>query len=383
MSFPFKVTEYILEGQHLRQNPGATAHEHQALKIIIKQYQPHGYTPQDGDATIIAAHGNGLVKELYEPLFEDLLAHSRVRIRGIWIADVASQGASAVVNEDNLGNSPDYCDHSRDLLHMINVFRTEMPQPIIGLGHSMGSVSIMFLSFIHPSLFASLVLIEPIASDRCIPGGAAMRRKLVVRQDLWPSRTEAEAALRKADIYNDLDERVMKRLLAQSFRDNPTLLYPVADGSVTLRTPRDQEVFMAYQSDIPRRPEAVRAAALLPMLQPPVLLVQGSESNVTTVAERQMRLKTVGVGFEGSGGNEAGMVEEVVISGSHFIGLESVALTAKEICRFLDKHIISWQGRRTRWRKEWSVKSSQSKQTMEPEWLKKASAEGISSKTKL
>ena len=30
-------------------------------------------------------------------------------------------------------------DHSRDLLHMINHFREEMPQPIVGVGHSMGA----------------------------------------------------------------------------------------------------------------------------------------------------------------------------------------------------------------------------------------------------
>lgn len=32
-----------------------------------------------------------------------------------------------------------WIDHSRDLLHMINHFREEMPQPIVGVGHSMGA----------------------------------------------------------------------------------------------------------------------------------------------------------------------------------------------------------------------------------------------------
>lgn len=31
-------------------------------------------------------------------------------------------------------------DHSRDLLHMINHFRDDIPQPIMGVGHSMGAV---------------------------------------------------------------------------------------------------------------------------------------------------------------------------------------------------------------------------------------------------
>lgn len=29
-------------------------------------------------------------------------------------------------------------DHGRDLLHMINHFRDQMPRPLIGIGHSMG-----------------------------------------------------------------------------------------------------------------------------------------------------------------------------------------------------------------------------------------------------
>ena len=383
MSFPFTVTEHILDGQHIRQNPAATAHQHQPLKLVINHYQPKEYDPQDGDVTIIAAHGNGMFKELYEPLFEDLLKHCRVRIRGIWIADVASQGASAVLNEENLGNSPDYSDHSRDLLHMVNVFRNEMPEPIVGLGHSMGSISIILLSILHPSLFASLVLIETFASNRDIPDGAAMRRIIAVKRDLWPSRVEAETALRKAEAFQTLDGRVMERMLAQSFRNTPTLLHPVVNGSVTLRTPREQEVFMAYQSDIPQRLEAVRAAKLLPMLRPSVLLVQGSKSTVTTIADRQMRLSTIGTGFEGSGGSEAGMVEEVVIHGSHFLGLEAVEQTAKEIGRFLDIRISSWRNNRTVFMREWSAKSGRAKQSMESEWLKKVKAQGRSSSTKL
>lgn len=29
-------------------------------------------------------------------------------------------------------------DHPRDLLHLVNVKRAEMPRPIVGIGHSMG-----------------------------------------------------------------------------------------------------------------------------------------------------------------------------------------------------------------------------------------------------
>lgn len=47
------------------------------------------------------------MQELYEPLWDELLQRSNklsFRIRGIWIADVAHQGQSSVLNEDKLGN---------------------------------------------------------------------------------------------------------------------------------------------------------------------------------------------------------------------------------------------------------------------------------------
>ena len=37
-----------------------------------------------------------------------------------------------------LGGVASWFDHARDLLHIINHFRKEMPRPLIGIGHSMG-----------------------------------------------------------------------------------------------------------------------------------------------------------------------------------------------------------------------------------------------------
>ena len=46
-------------------------------------------------------------QELYEPLWEELHAQLKFKglaIRSIWIADVAHQGESGVLNEEKLGN---------------------------------------------------------------------------------------------------------------------------------------------------------------------------------------------------------------------------------------------------------------------------------------
>lgn len=39
-------------------------------------------------------------------------------------------------------NKASWYDHSRDLIHMINHFRDLMPQPIMGVGHSLGATQL-------------------------------------------------------------------------------------------------------------------------------------------------------------------------------------------------------------------------------------------------
>ena len=143
----FRVVEHKVPCQHVREYSQATANSQEdVLYLKVKQYIPlDNPTPKPGDVTIIAAHANAFPKELFEPLWEDLLSRAKDqgwRIRSIWAADVAHQGESSVLNEELLGNEPSWFDHSRDLLHMINLKRDEMPRPIVGVGHSMGGAQL-------------------------------------------------------------------------------------------------------------------------------------------------------------------------------------------------------------------------------------------------
>lgn len=139
----FRIVEHKVPAQHIRDYPHATAEtQEDQLYLHAKQYIPiSNPNPQPGDVTFIGAHANGFPKELYEPLFEDLLTQSKHhgwRIRSIWITDLAHQGHSSVLNERLLGNDPGWDDHPRDLMHMINLKREEMPRPLMGMGHSIG-----------------------------------------------------------------------------------------------------------------------------------------------------------------------------------------------------------------------------------------------------
>ncbi|KAL2049324.1 hypothetical protein ABVK25_010421 [Lepraria finkii] len=161
----FSVKSHVLPCQHIREYSRTTKHkQEETLYLDIKQYTPlNNLNPQHGDVTIIAAHGNGFPKELYEPLWVDMLNHSKhasFKIRSIWIADMSYQGASGVLNEQNQGDDHSWFDHSRDLLHMVNHFRSQMTRPIVGIGHSCCGTQLVNLSLIHPRLFTTLILYD-------------------------------------------------------------------------------------------------------------------------------------------------------------------------------------------------------------------------------
>ncbi|KAI0394249.1 Alpha/beta hydrolase family-domain-containing protein [Xylariaceae sp. FL0594] len=264
-SFPFHVKEHKVPCQHVREWPRATANSQEdVLYLHVKQYIPKDNpSPQPGDVTIIGTHANGFPKELYEALWSDL--HSEAakqspafRIRGIWIADTSNQGYSGELNEASLGNDPCWHDLSRDLLHLTNVFRAEMPGPIVGVGHSFGANVLAHLSLLHPRLLSTLVLLDPtiIVFDpaRSSGPGTTPARASAFRRDLWPSRADAVASFARSPFYRTWDPRVLDAWNRHAIRDLPTPLYPAlpdseggGGGGATLRTTKHQEVFTFFR----------------------------------------------------------------------------------------------------------------------------------------
>lgn len=75
--------------------------------MCVKQYIPkNNPSPKEGDVTIIGAVADSYPKEIYEPLWENLvkeLEGKGKRVRGIWVADPVNQGESGILNEGILG----------------------------------------------------------------------------------------------------------------------------------------------------------------------------------------------------------------------------------------------------------------------------------------
>ncbi|RAL01017.1 putative toxin biosynthesis protein [Aspergillus ibericus CBS 121593] len=421
-SSPFRVVEHIVECQHIREYPAATANEQEdVLNLVVKQYIPlDNPNPQPGDVTILAAHANGFPKELYEPLWEELHARSKAngfRIRSIWMADVAHQGESSVVNEDLLGNDPSWFDHPRDLLHLINVKRKDMSRPIIGIGHSMGGAHLAQLCLMHPRLIHSLVLLDPVIQREStqIDGyEMALRRRQMIakttqlstyRRDTWPSRKAAAEAFNRNPFYQAWDSRVLDRWIKYGLRELPTAIYP-RDGSktneksndrpVTLRTTLHQEVFTFSRPNydgppgkkIPvnrvthpdlnpehlgswpfYRPEPSRVFAMLPHLRPSVCYIFGGKSDMCLPDMMADKMAATGTGLGGSGGAPAGRVRDVYLAEfGHLLAQEAPTQCADAASKWLGAELERWRTEEREFWEQWSRKSKIEKVTIDPRW---------------
>ncbi|KAL4904421.1 hypothetical protein BDW74DRAFT_168445 [Aspergillus multicolor] len=399
----FRVIEHTVRAHHIRERLGAVKPGHEnELRLAVKQYIPlDNPDPKYGDVTIIGTHANGFLKELYEPLWEDmyerLRSHNR-RIRSIWIADVAQQGQSGVLNEKILGDDPDWHDHARDLFSMINWFQDQIQQPVVGIGHSMGAMQLAHLSLMHPTLFSALVLIDP-TIQRSNPG-TKFAQASTYRRDIWPSRAEAVKKFKTSSFYQAWDERVFEKWTQYGLRQLPTPLYPATEQNgpeaVTLATTKAQELFyyvrpsyIDERSGLPRgnpeedmhpddidkdcpsyRPEPALMFHRLPDIKPPVLYLFGEKSELSTPEARRQKMESTGTGVGGSGGVQTGAVEEVVLPAGHLVPMELVRESADATTDFVHSRVSAWEEKARRYREAWKGVPHEERVRIDEQWEK-------------
>ncbi|KAI5800122.1 Alpha/beta hydrolase family-domain-containing protein [Geopyxis carbonaria] len=348
----YDIVEHVIPASHIREYPRATTSgltDTRPLRLAVKQYVPkqltHGHS-EVGSVTLVFCHANAFHKELYEAYFDDLLiaAESQgLSIRSIWAADAAHQGMSGILNERELGDDPCWNDFSRDTIHMINTFADQMPPPIIGVGHSFGGHAIARAALMHPSLFTSIVLIDPVIEEsEVIESGYATSKLSAKRIDVWRTRSDAENYFRSRKFYQRWDPRVLKAHLKYGLRDLPTMIYPDQAG-VTLATTKHQEVYTflrctrAAHPDMERpldRDEPGDTWRLLHMLVPHTLYIVGGDSPVSTeLVNKRKIMKTRSA--------EITVINET----GHLVPQEKPIETAKATIVFLSQQLQKWNSR--------------------------------------
>ncbi|PYI11920.1 hypothetical protein BO78DRAFT_457194 [Aspergillus sclerotiicarbonarius CBS 121057] len=404
----FRVIEHTVPCQSIREYHHAVKADSPALQLAVKQYIPlDNPDPGPEDITIIAGHANGIPKECYEPIWDELVALTNVTIKAIWFADCANQGASGVLNEQILGDDPNWFDHSRDLLHMVNHFRDQIQPPIVGIAHSFSCSAFVHLSIMHPRLFHSLIFLEPMiqVESPSKPGGRSPALWTSSRPDLWPSKKAATKYIQSNPFWRNWDSRAVTQYVQYGLRPTPTALYPSASSNgVTLTTTKAQEVWTYLRfnatprssDDDPQErllgpdlatnakeldnnnpdyvavcPWGCIAFEFLPYVRPSVLFVFGEKSHINIPRRRNDKLERTGTGLGGSGGVVAGRVREEVLRGaSHLAPLEKVYDTACVVSGWLEEQVATYRAEKEFFEHQYdSGKSERDGMRLSTKWM--------------
>ncbi|EMC96223.1 hypothetical protein BAUCODRAFT_467173 [Baudoinia panamericana UAMH 10762] len=402
----FLVKAHRFPAQHIREySGGLRSRDEDIIYLEAKQYIPrNNLEAHESDLTILAAHAIGFPKELYEPLWDDMLKqwnYSSLRIRSIWIADASNQGASSALNEAIQGDDPSFFDHPRDLLHMINTLREHFPPPLVGVGHSSGATALIQLTLLHPRLLSSLVLFDPIIGHGSATEFATMFYRNTLRPDLWSSRSDCEQYFRS--LWRTWDPRVYQLFLQHNLHETPTLLHP-EPGKVTLRTTKAQEAWMYGRScfglinqygdltapemrtlypDLNEtvrisypfyRPEDVHIWQQLPHVRPSILYVFPSSGPSADTAQREAKIDRTGIGTGGSGGKAHDRVRSVVVDDAgHLLPFEKPAKCAAVTAQWLQQDLTAWR-ERSEYAKQHRDEKSTDQLALSEIWIRQAEA---------
>lgn len=308
---------------------------------------------------------------------------------------------------------------------MVNHFRQHMKRPLVGIGHSMGGNNLVNLSLMHPRLFTTLVLIDPVIQRTPGAGNFSPAQASVKRRDFWPSRQAAAEKLKSSKFYQAWDPRVLDKWIQYGLRDLPTYIHPQApatstptpalnadpssatvfpaDKPVTLTTTKHQEVLTFIRLNHPTpdnpnpgtepnylthpdadpahgpispfyNPYLTSTFLQLPHLRPSVFYIFGDPAAGAYMSEPLLiadRIANTGVGVGGSGGAKKGRVCSVSFAGiGHLIPMEVTGRTADAAVEWLGPEIERWRVMEDAERRAWAAVPRGEKGLMSEEYIR-------------
>lgn len=234
---------------------------HYPLLVTAKRYwDPESAYLDDTSAyTLVFLHGVGFHKENWEPTIDDLYTLSKggkgeekLRIRELWSIDCPNHGDAAVLNEKTLlygyGDIFGWEEYARS----VHLFLSGLGKGVdvdfskrrlVGIGHSMGAISVLLSSNYFPQIrYEAVVLCDPMTFDiRRAGGGVVLSEGSKGRRDIWSSKEDAYATLKSRPAWEIWDDRVLRLYAEKGMRSLPTAYYPDKTQGVTLACSRVQE----------------------------------------------------------------------------------------------------------------------------------------------
>lgn len=290
----------------------------------------------------------------------------------------------------------------------------------------MGGNNLVNLALMHPRLFTSLILIDPVIQRIPSPqGNFGPAKASTTRREIWPSRQAAREKLQQSRFYQAWDPRVLEKWIQFGLRELPTYVHPTmttsstpptitADPStatippaddekpVTLTTTKHQEVRTFLRPNFPTpeypnpnvesnaltHPDADPSAApnspfyspvpistfhRLPHLRPSVFYIFGDPSAGAFLSEPVLKadkLATTGTGVGGSGGVPKGRVSSVTFDGiGHLIPMEIVDRTAEAAAGWLEPELRRWWEMERQERALWASVPKREKAVLSEEYV--------------
>ncbi|GAA5973819.1 hypothetical protein JCM8115_006010 [Rhodotorula mucilaginosa] len=268
-------------------NVQVEAEAQEQLVVVGNRYRP-ARTPSNAAGpglTLVLSHANGFYKEVWEPVLASVLAEieqrgSSLPVEEIWALDCVIQGDSAVLNDDVLGNAFNWADHGRDLVNVIAYYldspdlattgaqagvTTSLPRPaadvpaelaqldnaplagpgpsrpsdrtyrkrlIVGIGHSLGGGATAFAATTCPSLFSSVIFLDPVIVPPELKEPRTMISATVAalkRRATWQTRQEAKESFLSKPFFRAWDSEVLDGYVQHG-------LHETSDGQVALKT---------------------------------------------------------------------------------------------------------------------------------------------------
>lgn len=185
----------------------------------------------EGDKHILLVHANAYTPGCYRSMCKDLSKDYKITApyqRPTWQgSDPSRFSAWSTLGDD-----------------IISFIRKNKYDPVIGIGHSMGSIALWYAAEKEPSLFSKLILIEPVilpkrivTMNKVTPFWLQKRmvpliKKASKRSNRWSSEKELRTYLKSKKVFQRFDQEVLEDFIKDSF---------VYSDYISLRYPRDWE----------------------------------------------------------------------------------------------------------------------------------------------